>query len=273
MSHPDRPCDLPRRKPSLPSWLWRTAAVYALVLLASGAVIASYARYLALPDLAELAERTPAASDARAVVSQAESRLVSTERTERPSTGKRSDRIPDVELLTHAGQPVYFYTDLVKGKKVVVNFLYTVCKGICPGMTKNMREVREQLAAAGRDDYVFLSLSIEPDVDTPERLRRYMQIHGIENEPGKPQWYFLTGELEAIDQVRRSLGVYELDPVVDSDRTQHGGVFTYGNDVSDWWGAIAALSEPGVVTETILRITGDDERGHPGSSTPPPMQH
>lgn len=181
----------------------------------------------------------------------------------REISGKLSDRIPDVTLIDHDGNPVRFYHDFVQGKKVAINFMYTICKGICPGMTENIKSIRQSMAELGRTDFTFISVSIEPDQDTPQQLRRYMKINQIVNEPGMPPWIFLTGNLEDIDRLRRSLGVYDLDPVTDADRTQHGGIITFGNDNSDWWGASAALQPPRLTLDSILRIAGDDDRGHP----------
>jgi protein SCO1/2 len=138
-------------------------------------------------------------------------------------------------------------------------------------MTRNIKVVRQRLAEQGRDDYLFVSVSIEPDQDTPAQMARYMAVNGIENKPGVSPWIFLTGRIEDIDAVRRSLGVYELDPVLDADRTQHGGILTFGNDKSDWWGAAAALSNPESIQRTMLRLTGDDHRGLPrlAAASPP----
>jgi protein SCO1/2 len=171
-----------------------------------------------------------------------------------------STRIPNIELTTHDGRQVRFYDEFVKDRKVAVNFMYTVCKGICPGMTRNIKLVRKEMAARGIEDYVFVSVSIEPDRDTPEQMTKYMKDNGIENKPGYCPWIFVTGDLQEIDQLRRSLGVFDPDPEVDADRTQHGGILTIGNDRSDWWVASAALQEPRLILDTILRITSNDQR-------------
>jgi protein SCO1/2 len=176
---------------------------------------------------------------------------------------KRSNQISNVELVTHEGKSILFRDDLVTGKKVVINFMYTICNGICPTMTRNISEVRDELAAKGVDDITFISISIEPDSDTPEQLSSYMARNGIENKPGVAPWIFLTGNLEDIDSLRRSLGVYDPDPVVDADRRQHGGTLTYGNDRSNWWGATPALQLPELTVQTLVRHLSSDSRRLP----------
>jgi peroxiredoxin len=99
---------------------------------------------------------------------------------------KFSTRIPNIELTTHDGRQVRFYDEFVKDRKVAVNFMYTVCKGICPGMTRNIKLVRKEMAAKGIDDYVFVSVSIEPDRDTPEQMTKYMKDNGIESQATVP---------------------------------------------------------------------------------------
>lgn len=141
-----------------------------------------------------------------------------------PVGNKRSDQFARVDLTTHEGKPIRFYEDLAKDKKIAVNFMYTVCKGICPGMTANIKKVREDLAKEGVDDICFVSVSIEPDKDTPERLAAYMEVNGIENKPGMCPWIFLTGDIQDIDYLRKSMGVYDLDPEIDEDRTDRKSV-------------------------------------------------
>lgn len=176
---------------------------------------------------------------------------------------KQSDAFARVELTTHEGKQVRFYEDIACNKKICVNFMYTICKGICPGMTANIKKVRQELADRGITDYVFVSISIEPDKDTPEQMTRYMENNGIENHPGISPWIFLTGGIEDIDRLRKSMGVYDPDPLIDADRTQHGGTLTFGNDKTNWWCATPALQKPQHTVEVLLRITKDDQRRRP----------
>ena len=59
----------------------------------------------------------------------------------------RIGRIPDVPLITHEGKPVRFYSDLVKGRTVLLSMMYTQCSERCPPMTQNLRAVQEALNA------------------------------------------------------------------------------------------------------------------------------
>jgi len=188
-----------------------------------------------------------------------------------PVGNKHSDRFARVTLTTHEGKSVRFFEDLTHDKKIAVNFIYTVCKGICPGMTANIKKVREELADQGVSDICFVSVSIEPDKDTPERLAAYMEVNGIENRPGLCPWIFLTGDIADIDYLRKSMGVYDLDPKIDEDRTQHGGVLTFGNDRTNWWCASPALQRSDQLTKVLIRITRDRAMLSPANPDPIPL--
>ena len=80
----------------------------------------------------------------------------------------------------------------------------------------------------------------------------------IERNGGeKDGWLYLTGAYDDIDRVRRSLGVYDLDPVIDADKSEHSGLITFGNDRTDRWAALPALMNSHEIVETVLRITRD----------------
>lgn len=141
-----------------------------------------------------------------------------------------------------------FYDDLVKFKVVAINFMFTTCTRFCPANTSNLGKVQAALGERAGRDVTFLSISLDPEHDTPEALRRYAKAHGA-----GPGWYFLTGRPADIERLRRSLGAYDLDPVVDADRTQHTGIVILGNEPRGRWKAISALSKPVRIRQAIER--------------------
>jgi protein SCO1/2 len=170
------------------------------------------------------------------------------------STGKRSDSFSNILLTTQHGEQVRFYDDLVKDRAVMVNLMYTTCPKICPANSTQLVKVHEYLERWMGTDITILSLSIDPEVDTPERLNRYWEVFG-----SKPGWLFLTGDYDEIDRLRRELGVYDLDPGVDADKTQHAGIITYGNDRTDRWSALPILMHARQLAQTVVRTTWDDQ--------------
>src|SRR5688500_12268140 len=79
--------------------------------------------------------------------------------------------IPDVELLDQNGKKVHFYTDLVKGQTVVINFIFTTCTTICPPLGATFARVQKELGDRAGRDVSFISISVDPATDTPERLK------------------------------------------------------------------------------------------------------
>src|SRR5690242_8039438 len=80
--------------------------------------------------------------------------------------------IPDVVVLDQNNQKVHFYSDLVKGKIVAVNFMFTTCTTICSPMTANLARVQKKLLARGEKNVHLISVSVDPEGDTPDKLKK-----------------------------------------------------------------------------------------------------
>src|SRR5437764_14336285 len=96
---------------------------------------------------------------------------------------------PPVSLTDSAGRP--FSMAGLRGKAVLVSFIYTTCNGSCPATTHNLYRVQQALKDAGLwgDRVVFVSISLDPARDTPEVLGNYARIYGAD----PAAWHFLTG--------------------------------------------------------------------------------
>ena len=78
--------------------------------------------------------------------------------------------LPDVTLLNERGEKVRFFTDLVKGRVVAINTIFTTCTTICPGLGANFARLSRLLAGSEARDALLISISVDPLNDTPERL-------------------------------------------------------------------------------------------------------
>src|ERR1051326_2498626 len=103
---------------------------------------------------------------------------------------------PNVELTTQDGQRVRFYDDLIKGKSVMIDLIYTDCKDECPLETARLAQVQKLLGDRVGKDVFFYSISIDPTHDTPEVLKEYADKFHV-----GPGWLFLTGNLNDIHLV------------------------------------------------------------------------
>jgi protein SCO1/2 len=171
-------------------------------------------------------------------------------------SGPSARRFPEIMLRTHEDKTVRFYEDLVKGKIVLINFMYATCTNSCPLYTANLARAQRMFGdRMGRDVFMY-SITLDPEHDTPAVLRNYVKNYQVQ-----PGWTFLTGSLADITRLRRKLGIKDSDPQVDADKTQHIGVVLYGNERLDRWAACPALAEPTEIVRYVTWIDGTPARG------------
>src|SRR5256886_16300067 len=113
-----------------------------------------------------------------------------------------ADYFPNVPLTTQDGATVRLYDDLLKGKSVAINVIYTSCQDECPLETARLVQVQRLLGERMGKDIFFYSISIDPRRDTPEVLKKYAEKFGV-----GPGWLFLTGKPEDIKLVTKKLGL------------------------------------------------------------------
>jgi len=162
-----------------------------------------------------------------------------------PREQLRLKYLPNVPLLTHNNEEVRFYDDLIKDKKVVINFMYTVCSKICTPSTRNIVEARRLLGDMAKDIH-FYSISMTPEYDNPAVLRAYMKANEIDND-----WTYLTGSQKNIDYLRRSLGFTSGDPVEDADITRHAGMLRIINEPMVSWGHASTVTSGKTIARMI----------------------
>jgi protein SCO1 len=154
---------------------------------------------------------------------------------------------PDVELVTSEGKTVKFYEDLLKDKIVILNMMYADCEGICPTITANLKRVHKILKQQIDHDIFIYSLTINPEKDTPAKLKEYADMHDITD----PHWLFLTGKPDQMDVLRHSIGYADPDPKIDKDKSKHSGMLRYGNEPMAIWGTCQGSGEPEWIAQEI----------------------
>jgi protein SCO1 len=108
---------------------------------------------------------------------------------------------PDFALTSQDGAEVTL--GALRGKVVAVTFIYTSCPDVCPMLTDKMARVQDELGADFGSKVAFMSISVDPEHDTPAVLKEYAEALGA-NLAG---WSFLTGEPAAIREVAHRYGV------------------------------------------------------------------
>jgi protein SCO1/2 len=139
----------------------------------------------------------------------------------------RQDYFPNVQLVDHNGRTVRFYDDLLRGKVVAINFVYTTCTEICPLDIAQMRRVQQILGDRVGEDIYFYSISINPERDTPAQLRRTMQTYDV-----GPGWTFLTGTVADVDELQRRFGI---EPAERGNLGEHEASVIMGNEATGQW--------------------------------------
>jgi protein SCO1/2 len=140
--------------------------------------------------------------------------------------------ISDVTVYNQDGERLHFYSDLIKGKVVAINFIFTSCTYICPMQGAAFSKLQAALGDRLGRDVHLISVSIDPATDTSERLKAWGQRFGA-----KPGWTFVTGERSEIDKLLESLTGSA------GGRGEHSPIVLIGNDEGAWIRAYG-LAEP-----------------------------
>ena len=151
-----------------------------------------------------------------------------------------SSQIPDVRVHDQNGKALSFYSDLIKGNNVAINFIFTTCTNVCPLLTATFRRVQVELEKS-QADIKLISVSVDPTVDTPERLREF----ATKFKAG-PGWTFVTGEKTDIDLLLQRLGVGA------GIKTDHTSMILVGNDSKNFWTRTYGLSSPSAILKVMM---------------------
>ncbi|MGU7780102.1 SCO family protein [Burkholderia sp. PU8-34] len=113
--------------------------------------------------------------------------------------------LPPVELVRDDGKTVSLVDEVNDGRPVVLTFVYTTCTTICPMISQTLERLQSELGP-DRDKVHIVSISIDPEEDTPARLKAY----AAHFEAG-PEWQHYTGTVEASIAAQRAFNVYRGD--------------------------------------------------------------
>jgi len=156
--------------------------------------------------------------------------------------------IPDVSLTDESGRTVRFRSDLANGRTVAVNFIFTSCTTICSPMSGTFAKVETLL---GKRDARLISVTLDPETDTPERLAAWKKKFG-----GRAAWTLLTGAKDDIDTLGKALGVFT------PDRVSHTPMVVVFNDASGRMTRVNGLANAQAIVDAIDSVAPTaEERG------------
>jgi protein SCO1 len=163
-----------------------------------------------------------------------------------PTVSAAHKYFTDTPVVDQDGRQLRFYTDLLQGKIVVINSFFSSCTDSCPAMSGTLAKIQDWLGdRLGKDAYI-ISISVDPEGDTPPILKQYAQRF-----KARPGWYFLTGKPQDVELVLQKLGQY-----VDA-REDHLNVFIIGNERTGLWKKVFGLARPGDIIKVVDSVLSD----------------
>jgi protein SCO1/2 len=152
----------------------------------------------------------------------------------------------DVELINQDGQKMRFYSDVLKDKVVVINTFFTTCTGVCPPINRSLERVQEALGDRLGKDAFIISMSVDPETDTPARLKEYSQrFHARQG------WIFLTGKKENVDWALYKLGQYV------ATKDGHTTIIIIGNEPKGLWKKAFGMAKADELMKIVEDVIND----------------
>ena len=152
----------------------------------------------------------------------------------------------DVLLVNQNGEKMRFYSDLLQGKVVVINSFFATCTGSCLPLNRNLEKLQKALGEHMGKEVYFVSISVDPTVDTPTSLKAYAKK--LNAGPG---WFFLTGDKENVDFALKKIGQF-----VD-DKNDHLNIFIIGNERTGLWKKAFGLARDDELMKVVESVRND----------------
>jgi len=152
----------------------------------------------------------------------------------------------DVLLVNQNGEKMRFYSDLLQNKVVVINSFFATCTGSCLPLNRNLEKLQRALGDHMGKEVYFVSISVDPTVDTPASLKEYAKK--LNAGPG---WYFLTGDKENVDFALKKIGHF-----VD-DKNDHLNIFIIGNERTGLWKKAFGLARDDELMKVVESVLND----------------
>jgi cytochrome oxidase Cu insertion factor (SCO1/SenC/PrrC family) len=156
----------------------------------------------------------------------------------------------DLEVVDQNGRRMRFYSDVLRDRVVLINFMHTSCRTGCSLITQKLIQVRRMLVDAVKDDIWFLSISVDPERDTPQDLKKYARQQGVDES----RWLFLTGSKRNMTHIVQKLGQYE------EDIGAHSTLMLAGNTRTRHWTKVMPVTPPPGVAAKLRELAEERPR-------------
>lgn len=152
----------------------------------------------------------------------------------------------DVELINQDNKKVRLYSDLMKGKVVIMNSFFATDQGSSLPMNRNLKAIQDALGERVGKDVVMFSISVDPITDTPARLKEYANKLGA-----GPGWYFLTGDKKNVELALNKFGQYV------ENKQDHLTIIVIGNERTGLWKKAFGLAKSDDLTKVVESVVND----------------
>ena len=150
----------------------------------------------------------------------------------------------DTEVIDQNGKKMRFYSDVLKGRVVLISFIFTNCEYACPMQAQKLKQVRAAMVPAIKDDFWFVTLSVDPERDTPEAMKKFAERQGVDES----RWIFLTGDKQNLEFLVKRLGQYTPD--IES----HTTLMLAGNTITRHWTRVLPMVPPDGIAQQMRAL-------------------
>ena len=154
----------------------------------------------------------------------------------------------NIVLTNQDGKQLRLYADILKGNVVIINSFYSTCSGVCRVTIPVFKQLQDDLGERVDKDVRLVSITVDPESDTPGVLKRYATGIGA-----KPGWDFLTGDKETVDQVLYKLGLHT------DAKEEHSNIFIVGNERTGLWKKVLGIAPPYEIRRSVESVLGDQK--------------
>jgi len=150
----------------------------------------------------------------------------------------------DLEVIDQNGKKLRFYSDVLKDRVVLISFIFTNCEFACPMQAQKLKQTRAMMVPAIKDEVWYVSLSVDPERDTPEAMKKFAKRQDVDES----RWIFLTGDKQNLETIVRKLGQYTPDVEA------HTTLMLAGNDRTRHWTRVMPMLKPAGIAQQMRAL-------------------
>lgn len=163
-----------------------------------------------------------------------------------PGASPAQKYFSDVELVNQNGEKLRFYSDLLKGKTVILSSFMATCTAACPVKNRNLEKIQDALGERLGKDVFILSITVDPLTDRPAQLKEYAKTYHA-----RSGWHFLTGKEGNVDWALYKIGQYV------ANKDEHVNILVIGNEATGLWKKAFALASADELIKVVESVIND----------------